>query len=102
MLVFERTAMNPAIALPLARGVAYISAYKPPITAVGAAANMPVKSRNTTKAPKLGATAHAIVKMVNSINVQIITGRLPRASLRLATGLARTSQPTADMYLRAK
>lgn len=77
------TAIKRAIALPLTSGLAYMSAYNPPMIAVGADAKMPVRRRNMTRDVNVGATAQVNVKIVKGKNVHIKTGRLPRASLRL-------------------
>ena len=67
--------MKQAIATPLSRVSLYTSAYRPGTMAMGPDATMPVKNRNTSSEGQLGATAHAMLKMMNNTNVPRI-GRL--------------------------
>lgn len=59
--------MNQAIARPRFVGSSCTSAYVPVMMEIGAAAAIPLKSRNTNNAGKEGARAHAMVKMRNMI-----------------------------------
>lgn len=61
--------MNKAMARPLAAGSSKISAYTPPVTDMGQLAFTPVMNLNIKRLAKLGATAHAMVKIVKSKNV---------------------------------
>ena len=65
---FVLTPINTAIARPLATGFPYVSAYTPPMTAMGLLALTPVASLKNKNDPQFGATAHIIVNIVNAAN----------------------------------
>ena len=67
--------MKHAMATPLSRVSLYTSAYKPGTMAIGPEATMPARKRNTSNEGQFGATAHAMLKMMNSTKVPNI-GRL--------------------------
>lgn len=56
--------MKKPIAVPRSPWSSYISEYNPPSTAFGAAACIPHKDLKTSREAYVGASAHAIVKMV--------------------------------------
>lgn len=85
--------INTAIALPRLSGLLYISAYIPPIIAIGLLAKIPVKKRKTFKAAQLGAIAQAIVNMINMTNVDVIIYFLPNASERGPQSNGPTTYP---------
>ena len=72
--------MNTAIALPLLTGLSYMSAYTPPVTAIGLLAKIPDIHLKYKKDPQFGASAHAIVKTVKNTKVDIIMAFLPYVS----------------------
>lgn len=72
--------MNKDIARPLDTGSAYTSAYIPPVTEIGLLAFTPATNRNIKRLAKFGATAHAIVKIVNKRNVEVMIGFRPYVS----------------------
>lgn len=73
----RRTPMNRDRARPLATGSLYKSAYMPPVTAIGLLALIPVITRNIRSPAKLGARAHAIVKIMKMLNVMVMRTFLP-------------------------
>lgn len=74
------TPMKTDIALPLVTGLSYISAYTPPMTAMGLLAFIPVASLKNRKDPQFGATAQAIVKIVKNTKVDVMITFLPYVS----------------------
>lgn len=61
--------MKQAMATPLSRVALYTSAYSPGTMAMGPEATTPVKKRNVSNEGQLGATAHAMLKMMNRTKV---------------------------------
>lgn len=66
-----------ALALPLWTGFSKISAYMPPVMAIGLEALAPQMKRKNRKVDQLGATAQAQVKIENNRNGARMTMRLP-------------------------
>lgn len=81
--------MKVIMARPLVRGLANMSAYRPPITVRGTEAQVPQMARKTRSDGQLGARALASVEAMNRLKVQSATGFRPTLSL---SGL-KTSGP---------
>lgn len=89
--------MKSAILLPLLIGSCQISAHIPPTTLIAQLPPMPTNNLNTTSAPKFGATADAIEKMVSIANAQIMTPLRPYCSDRGPHAMGPKTYPTRNM-----
>jgi hypothetical protein len=89
--------MKMAILLPLATGSCQISAQMPPTTLIAQLPPIPTNNLKTTSAPKFGATADAIEKIVRMANEYTIVPLRPYDSESGPQAIGPKTYPTRNM-----